>query len=56
METTHQFHGLGQNLWFHNITRGLLTSGTLRRCIDELSVKGLTTKVGYFKLREEIWQ
>jgi hypothetical protein len=56
MKTTHQLHGLGQSFWLDNITRGLLTSGTLRRYIDELSVMGLTTKVGYSKLREEIWQ
>jgi transaldolase len=54
MKTTHQLHGFGQSLWLDNITRGLLTSGTLRRYIDELSVTGLTTKVGYSKLREEI--
>jgi len=56
MKATHQLHGLGQSLWLENITRGLLTSGTLRRYIDELSVTGLTTKVGCSKLREEIWQ
>jgi transaldolase len=56
MKTTHQLHGLGQSLWLDNITRGLLTSGALRRQIDELSVTGLTTKVGYSNLRKEIWQ
>lgn len=56
MKAAHQLHGLGQSLWLDNITRGLLTSGTLRRYIDELSVTGLTTKVGCCKLREELWQ
>jgi transaldolase len=56
MKATHQLHGLGQSLWLDNITRGLLTSGTLRRYISDLSVTGLTTKVGYSKLREEIGQ
>jgi transaldolase len=56
MKATQRLHDLGQSLWLDNITRGLLTSGTLRRYIDELSVTGLTTKVGYSKLREEIWQ
>jgi hypothetical protein len=56
MKATHQLHGLGQSLWLDNITCGLLTSGTLRRYIDELSVTGFTTKVGYSKMREEIWE
>jgi len=56
MKATQRLHDLVQNLWLDNITRGLLTKGTLRRYIDELSVTGLTTKVGYSKLREEIWQ
>jgi transaldolase len=56
MKTTHRLHGLGQSLWFDNITRGFLTSGTLRHYISELSVTGLTTKVGYSKLRKEIGQ
>ena len=36
MKSTRQLHDLGQSLWLDNITRGLLTSGTLRRYIDEL--------------------
>jgi transaldolase len=56
MKGIHQLHDLGQSFWLDNITSGPLTSGTLRRHIDELSVTGLTTKVGYSKLREEIWQ
>jgi transaldolase len=41
-------HGLGQSLWLDNITRGLLTSGTLRRYIDEWSVTGLTSNPTIF--------
>src|SRR5258706_15997909 len=43
MKTTRQLHDLGQRLWLDNITRGLLTSGTLLRYIDEFSVTGLTS-------------
>ena len=34
---TTRLHDLGQSLWLDNITRWLLTSGTLRRYIDEWS-------------------
>lgn len=37
MKATQKLHDLGQSLWLDNITRGLLTKGTLRRYIDELS-------------------
>jgi transaldolase len=40
MRATQKLHDLGQSLWLDNITRELLTSGTLRRYIDELSVTG----------------
>ena len=43
MKVTQRLHDLGQSLWLDNITRGLLTKGTLRRYIDELSVTGLTS-------------
>jgi len=39
---------LGQSIWLDNITRALLTSGTLRRYIDELSVTGLTSNPTIF--------
>lgn len=45
---TQQLHDLGQSLWLDNITRELLTSGTLRRYIDELSVTGLTSNPSIF--------
>jgi transaldolase len=48
MKPTQQLHDLGQSLWLDNITRGLLTSGTLRRYIDELSVTGLTSNPSIF--------
>src|SRR6266849_4447120 len=48
MKATQQLHDLGQSLWLDNITRDLLTSGTLRRYIDELSVTGLTSNKKIF--------
>lgn len=48
METTKQLHDLGQSLWLDNITRGLLTSGTLARYITELSITGLTSNPTIF--------
>jgi transaldolase len=48
MNATQQLHDLGQSLWLDNITRGLLTSGTLSRYIEELSVTGLTSNPTIF--------
>jgi transaldolase len=48
MKTTQQLHDLGQRLWLDNITRELLTSGTLSRYISELSVTGLTSNPTIF--------
>lgn len=48
MKATQQLHHLGQSLWLDNITRGLLTSGTLDRYISELSVTGLTSNPTIF--------
>ena len=48
MNATRQLHDLGQSLWLDNITRDLLTSGTLKRYIDELSVTGLTSNPTIF--------
>jgi transaldolase len=48
MKATQQLHNLGQSLWLDNITRGLLTSGTLRRYINEFSVTGLTSNPTIF--------
>ncbi len=49
MKATQQLHDLGQSLWLDNITRGLLTSGTLGRYINELSVTGLTSNPTIFE-------
>ena len=46
--TTQRLHDLGQRLWLDNITRGLLTSGTLARYIEEFSVTGLTSNPTIF--------
>src|SRR5919201_4103856 len=48
MKATQKLHELGQSLWLDNITRSLLTSGTLRRYIDKLSVTGLTSNPTIF--------
>lgn len=45
---TTRLHELGQSVWLDNITRGLLTSGTLRRYIEEWSVTGLTSNPTIF--------
>ena len=47
-EQPRRLHDLGQSLWLDNITRGLLTSGTLRRYIEEWSVTGLTSNPTIF--------
>jgi transaldolase len=48
MKATQKLHEMGQSLWLDNITRGLLTSGTLARYIQELSVTGLTSNPTIF--------
>lgn len=48
MKATKQLHDAGQSLWLDNITRALLTSGGLKRYIDELSVTGLTSNPTIF--------
>src|ERR1035437_6404925 len=50
MNATQQLHDLGQSLWLDNITRGLLTSGTLSRYIGEFAVTGLTSNPSIFDL------
>jgi transaldolase len=49
VKATGQLHRLGQSLWLDNITRDLLTSGTLQRYIDSLSVTGLTSNPTIFE-------
>ena len=48
MKATQLLHNLGQSLWLDNITRDLLTSGTLQFYIDDLSVTGLTSNPTIF--------
>ena len=48
MKATQLLHNLGQSIWLDNITRDLLTSGTLQRYINELSVTGLTSNPTIF--------
>jgi transaldolase len=48
MKAARKLHDAGQSLWLDNITRDLLTSGTLKRYIDALSVTGLTSNPTIF--------
>jgi transaldolase len=48
MKATKLLHDAGQSIWLDNITRALLTSGGLKRYIDELSVTGLTSNPTIF--------
>ena len=49
MKATQLLHNLGQSIWLDNITRDLLSSGTLQRYISELSVTGLTSNPTIFQ-------
>jgi len=48
MNPTKKLHQLGQRLWLDNISRALLTSGTLGRYISDLAVTGLTSNPTIF--------
>jgi transaldolase len=48
MKATRRLHEMGQSLWLDNITRGLLTRGTLRQYIQEFSITGLTSNPTIF--------
>ncbi|RUZ52426.1 transaldolase, partial [Mesorhizobium sp. M7A.F.Ca.US.003.02.2.1] len=48
MNATTRLHELGQSLWLDNITRDLLSSGTLQRYCTEFSVTGLTSNPTIF--------
>jgi transaldolase len=48
MNATRQLRDLGQSLWLDNISRGLLTSGTLARYVSEFAVTGLTSNPSIF--------
>jgi transaldolase len=49
MKPTQKLHDLGQSLWLDNITRKMLSEGTLKGYIDELSVTGLTSNPSIFE-------
>jgi hypothetical protein len=48
MRGTQLLHDLGQSIWIDNITRDMVQSGTLKRYIDEFSVRGLTSNPTIF--------
>jgi transaldolase len=48
VKATQMLHEMGQSLWLDNITRKLLSTGTLLRYIHELSVTGLTSNPTIF--------
>ena len=48
MKATRVLYNLGQSFWLDNITRDLLTSGTLKKYIESLSVTGLTSNPTIF--------
>ena len=48
IRVTEKLHEMGQSLWLDNITRGLLSSGTLESYIRDLSVAGLTSNPTIF--------
>jgi transaldolase len=49
MNAAQKLQEQGQSLWLDNITRGLVSDGTLRRYIDELAVTGLTSNPTIFQ-------
>ncbi len=48
MKATQKLHDMGQSIWLDNITRTLLTTGTLERYIQEFAVTGLTSNPTIF--------
>ena len=48
MSATKDLHELGQSLWIDHITRELLSSGTLQRYVNDMSVTGLTSNPTIF--------
>jgi transaldolase len=48
MKATQRLHEFGQSVWLDNITRVMLTSGTLKRYIVDLSLTGLTSNPTIF--------
>ncbi len=50
MNAAQQLNEIGQSLWLDNITRDLLSSGTLGKYIKEWAVTGLTSNPSIFNL------
>jgi transaldolase len=48
MNATQKLRNLGQSLWLDDITRGMLTDGTLQRYIGEFAITGLTSNPTIF--------
>src|SRR3954462_14464242 len=48
MKPTQRLRDLGQSLWLDSITRPLLSNGSLKRYVEELSVTGLTSNPTIF--------
>src|SRR4029079_13557862 len=48
MKATNLLHDAGESIWLDNITRALLTKGTLSRYIADLSITGLTSNPTIF--------
>ena len=46
---TQRLHALGQSLWLDNISREILSDGTLARYIADFSVTGLTSNPTIFE-------
>ena len=44
-----QARGLGQSLWYDNISRGLIKSGVIRKLIDDGVITGITTNPTIFQ-------
>jgi transaldolase len=44
-----QARGLGQSLWYDNISRGLLESGAIKKLIDDGVITGITTNPTIFQ-------
>jgi transaldolase len=52
MKPTRQLHDLHQSLWLDNITRYLVSSRTVKHCMDELSVIYPTTAIRVVRQEE----
>ena len=48
MNRTRQLRDVGQSLWLDKLARQMLDDGSLRRCIEEFSVTGLTSNPTIF--------